>query len=233
MDYRSCLAIDASFKITENGDVVCPKSEMIVRNSLERAYVFTNLFFKDITEREINKIRKKILAKKDTVISSSSIDESKVEIIFPQISAYFKTEVGNNSLDPLIKTELSKIKPHLSLQLSKTEKMGLDSMYQSICMLEIQKFTKNVIFTTDNNGKPYKIDFSEKYIAALPERAKRILKPTIKMIAYMQGLKFKTFELTDNYDLSYTWEEERHVFHESELKEKIKSVIAQKPLSAL
>ena len=155
MNYQSCAAINQSFSVNEDGHVACAASKTIVENSLQRAYIFTNLFFYDITEREINKLRERIRKTYEVVIGSSEFAPDDVDHLFPNISARFATEVGNNSLDPLIKIELAKIKPTMMLQLSKAEQKQIDNMHSSICNTEISKFKNALIITQDNKGQPY------------------------------------------------------------------------------
>ena len=88
------------------------------------------------------------------------------------------------------------------------------------------KFKKALIITQDNKGKPYEISLSEKYVNNLPERCRKFLKPTIKMLAYMDGLKFDTFEISPEYKITYTWSAEHAEFNEEELKDQIKTIIA-------
>ena len=228
MNYRTCEAINHNFVVTETGSVACPAVQELVDNSLQRAYIFANLFFYDITEREINKLAAKIAAKRATVVESSGIPDDDVERLFPNLSAQFKTEIGDNSLDPLIKLELAKTSKHLSLQLSKDEQKQVEAMRHAICDQEIAKFKKAVIFTTDNLGRPYTVNFSEKYINNLPPRCKQLLKPTIKMLAYMNGLQFDKFDLAPDYtSLVYTWADVHPTFDEESIKDQIKSVIAK------
>ena len=226
MDYHSCEAINKSFIVTEDGQIACTLAQMLVKNSMQRAYIFTNLFFYDITQREIEKLRNKIHKVYEVVIGSSEFNADDVDHLFPNISARFASEIGNNSLDPLIKIELAKIKPTMMLQLSKTEEKQIDQMHSAICNTEINKFKKAVIITQDNKGKPYEITLSEKYIANLPPRCRRFLKPTIKMLAYMDGLQFETFEITPGYQIIYTWSNEHPHFDEEPLKDEIKAIMA-------
>lgn len=226
MNYQSCYAINQGFTITDDGKIACPSAETLVSNSMQRAYIFTNLFFYDITEREVNKLYNKIRKTYEVVIGSSEFAPDDVDHLFPNISARFATEVGNNSLDPLIKTELAKIKPTMMLQLSKDEQRQIEQMRASICNTEINKFKKALIITQDNKGKPYEISLSEKYVNNLPERCRRILKPTIKMLAYMDGLQFETFEISPEYRIKYTWSDVHPKFDEEPIKETIKRLIA-------
>lgn len=228
MNYQSCEAINRSFNVTEDGDIDCPAAEKLVKNSLQRAYIFTNLFFYDITQREIEKLGKKIRRMHEVVVASSDFAPDDVDKLFPNISARFRTEIGNNSLDPLIKIELAKIKPTLMLALSKAEQKQIDQMQHSICNTEINKFKKALIITQDNKGKPYEITLSEKYITNLPERCRRFLKPTIKMLAYMDGLQFDQFEISYDYKITYTWADVHPQFDEEAMKEEIKALMAGK-----
>ncbi len=228
MNYQSCEAINRSFIVTPEGQVACPAVRMMVNNSMQRAYIFTNLFFYDITQREINKLCNKIRKTYEVVIGSSEFAPEDVDHLFPNISARFASEVGNNSLDPLIKIELAKVKPTMMLQLSKTEQKQIDQMHSSICNTEINKFKKALIITQDNKGKPYEISLSEKYVNNLPERCRRFLKPTIKMLAYMDGLQFDQFEISPDYHITYTWSDVHPKFEEEPLKEAIKDIIAGK-----
>lgn len=227
MNYQGCHAINQSFIVTDKGDVVCVTTETLVKNSMQRAYIFTNLFFYDITEREVNKLRKKIRNTYEVVIGSSEFAPDDVDHLFPNISARFSTEVGNNSLDPLIKTELAKIKPTMMLQLSKPELKQIDQMYSSICNAEINKFKKALIITQDNKGKPYVISLTPKYVTNLPERCRRLLKPTIKMLAYMDGLQFDQFEISPDYKITYTWADVHPKFEEETLKDEIKAIMSK------
>lgn len=234
MNYRSCEAINHNFIVTEGGDLACPISQVVVENSLQRAYIFTNLFFYDITEREVDKLYAKIDKKRQTVIASAGVAGDDVDTLFANLSAQFKMEVGDNSLDPLIKILLSQTKKQLSLQLSKEEQKQVDTMKDAICHTEILKFKKAVLFTQDNKGKPYQVNFSQKYLNNLPLRAKRLLKPTIKMLAYMDGLQFATFEMDlDAGKITYTWADAHPTFDENALKDAIKSLIAQQPLTGV
>ncbi|MBS7401449.1 MAG: hypothetical protein KIG16_02955 [Eubacteriales bacterium] len=226
MNYASADAINRSFTVTNDGQIACDLAKKLVKNSMQRAYIFTNLFFYDITEREVNKLRAKIQKTYEVVIGSSEFAPDDVDHLFPNISARFATEVGNNSLDPLIKLELAKVKPTMMLQLSKAEQKQIDQMNLSICNTEINKFKKALIITQDNKGKPYVITLSEKYVNNLPERCRRFLKPTIKMLAYMDGLKFDQFEITPDYKITYTWSPDRADFNEEELKDQIKAIMA-------
>ena len=226
MNYQSCAAINDSFIVTEDGQIACTMAQMLVKNSMQRAYIFTNLFFYDITKREIEKLQTKIRKTYEVVIGSSEFNADDVDHLFPNISARFASELGNNSLDPLIKLELAKIKPTMMLQLSKTEQKQIDQMHMTICNTEINKFKKAILITQDNKGKPYEIALSEKYIANLPPRCRRFLKPTIKMLAYMDGLKFDQFEITPGYKIIYTWSNERVEFDEEPLKDEIKTIMS-------
>ena len=229
MNYQSCEALNNCFSATKDGQLVCLTSKTVVKNSLQRAYIFTNLFFYDITHREIEKLASKIRQMYEVVIGSSEFAPDDVDHLFPNISARFSTEIGNNSLDPLIKLELAKIKPTMMLQLSKFEQKQIDQMHLSICNTEINKFKKALIITQDNRGKPYNITLSEKYVNNLPVRCRRFLKPTIKMLAYMDSLQFDQFEISPDYKITYTWSDEHPQFDEESLKDEIKAIIAQEP----
>lgn len=228
MNYQGCSAINQSFTVTSEGVVACTLTQRLVKNSLQRAYIFTNLFFYDITEREVEKLRKRIRNAHEVIVRSSDFDPDDVDRIFPNISARFSAELGNNSLDALIKLELAKIKPTLMLTLSKEEKKQIDQMHISIFNTEVNKFKKALIITQDNLGKPYEISLSEKYVNNLPERSRRFLKPTIKMLAYMDGLQFATFEISPDYKITYTWSQERPQFDEEAMKEIVKEIMATK-----
>lgn len=226
MNYASADAINRSFTVMEDGQIVCETTKRFVENSLQRAYIFTNLFFYDITEREVNKLYAKIRKTYEIVIGSSEFAPDDVDHLFPNISARFATEVGNNSLDPLIKLELAKVKPTMMLQLSKDEQKQIDQIHLSICNTEINKFKKALIITQDNKGKPYVITLSEKYVNNLPPRCRRFLKPTIKMLAYMDGLQFDQFEISPDYKITYTWADVHPKFEEEPLKDAIKAIMA-------
>ena len=226
MNYQSADAINRSFIVTPEGQVACTSAKVLVKNSLQRAYIFTNLFFYDITQREMDKLGAKIRKTYEVVIGSSEFAPDDVDHLFPNISARFATEVGNNSLDPLIKLELAKVKPTMMLQLSKAEQKQIDQMHISICNTEINKFKKALIITQDNKGKPYVITLSEKYVNNLPERCRRFLKPTIKMLAYMDGLQFDQFEISPEYKITYTWADVHPHFEEEPLKDQIKAIMA-------
>ena len=225
MNFQGCEAINHSFKVTPDGSIGCELTKRLVKNSLQRAYIFTNLFFHDITMREVEKLCNKIRKTHEIIIRSSDFAPDDVDNIFPNTSARFRTEIGNNSLDPLIKIELAKIKPTLMLNLSKTEQKQIDQMKVSIFNTEVAKFKKAIIITQDNKGKPYKITLSEKYVNNLPERSRRFLKPTIKMLAYMDGLQFDQFEITPDYQITYTWSDVHPTFNEEKLKDEIKAIM--------
>lgn len=230
MNYRTCEAINHNFIVTDDGDIACPVSQVIVENSLQRAYIFANLFFYDITQREMGKLTAKIEARRQTVIADAGIQPDDVDTLFTNLATYFQAETGDNSLDPLIKLHLGQIKKQLSLQLNKDEQKQIDAMHEAICHTEMVKFKKSVIFTQDNKGKPYQVNFSEKYLANLPPRAKKILKPTIKMLAYLDGLQFDQFTLDlDARKLTYTWADVHPTFDENQTKDAIKSLIAERP----
>ncbi len=226
MNYQGCEALNRTFTVNEDGEIICTTNQTRIKNSMQRAYIFTNLFFYDITTREINKLGAKIRQTYEVVIGSSEFAPDDVDHLFPNISARFATEVGNNSLDPLIKLELAKVKPTMMLQLSKAEQKQIDQMHISICNTEINKFKKALIITQDNRGKPYEITLSPKYISNLPERCRRFLKPTIKMLAYMDGLQFDRFEITPDYRITYTWADVHPTFDEEALKDEIKTIMA-------
>jgi len=226
MNFQGCSAIDHSFTVTKEGIVACMLTKTIVKNSLQRAYIFTNLFFHDITMREIEKLAKRIRNAHEVIIRSSDIAADDVDRIFPNISARFASEIGNNSLDPLIKLELAKIKPTLMLTLSKEEQKQIDRMKISIFNTEVNKFKKAIIITQDNLGKPYEISLSEKFINNLPERSLRFLKPTIKMLAYMDGLQFEQFEISPTYRITYTWSNVHPQFDEEAMKDQIKLIMS-------
>ena len=226
MNYQGCEALNRTFTVNEDGEIICTTNQTLIKNSLQRAYIFTSLFFYDITTREINKLGAKIRQTYEVVIGSSEFAPDDVDHLFPNISARFATEVGNNSLDPLIKLELAKVKPTMMLQLSKAEQKQIDQMHISICNTEINKFKRALIITQDNRGKPYEITLSPKYISNLPERCRRFLKPTIKMLAYMDGLQFDRFEITPDYRITYTWADVHPTFDEETLKDEIKTIMA-------
>lgn len=226
MNYQGCEALNRTFTVDEDGEIICTTNQTRVKNSLQRAYIFTSLFFYDITTREINKLGAKIRQTYEVVIGSSEFAPDDVDHLFPNISARFATEVGNNSLDPLIKLELAKVKPTMMLQLSKAEQKQIDQMHISICNTEINKFKRALIITQDNRGKPYEITLSPKYINNLPERCRRFLKPTIKMLAYMDGLQFDRFEIKPDYHITYTWADVHPTFEEEALKDEIKTIMA-------
>ena len=228
MNYQSCKAINQAFAVSDDGQVACMLTKTLVKNSLQKAYIFTNLFFYDITQREIDKLCKKIQNARDIAVSSSDIAPDDVDKLFPNIAARFRTELGNSSLDPLIKIELAKTKNTMTLELSKDEQRQIDQMYVSICNTELNKFKKALIITQDNKGKPYEISLSEKYVNNLPPRCRRFIKPTIKMLAYMDGLKFETFELASDFRITYTWSPDRHTFDEEPLKTAIKAIMQGK-----
>lgn len=229
INYRTCEAMNHNFQLTDNGAVACPAAEVLIYNSLQRAYILCNLFFYDIVQREVGKLTQRIMDKRTTVIQSSGMAEDAVEKQFVALSNQFAAELGDHSLDPLIKAELGKIKPLLALQLTKAEQKQLDEMYHAICADEISKFKAAVLFPNQQD-KPYTINFSQKFLDNLPERSRRCLKPTIKMLAYLDGQKFTQFDLSpDQLHLTYTWDPQPVQFDEEKLKDELKSVIAKKP----
>lgn len=227
MNYQGCEVINRCFTVND-GIISCTPARTLVYNSMQRAYIFTNLFFYDITQREIEKLRKKIRNMHEIVVGSSDFAPDDVDHLFPIISTRFNSEIGNNSLDALIKEELATIKPTLMLSLTKAEQKQIDQMKASIFNTEINKFKKALIITQDNKGKPYEFTLSEKYINNLPERCRLFLKPTIKMLAYMDGLQFATFEISPLYKIKYTWSDIHPQFNEEELKDQIKTLIKGK-----
>ncbi|MCM1404615.1 MAG: hypothetical protein NC133_03920 [Prevotella sp.] len=228
MNYQGCDAINRSFMVTDRGSLVCEATQALVENSLQRAYIFTNLFFYDITQREIEKLCQKIRKMHEVVVATTDFAPDDVDKLFPNIAARFRSELGNNSLDPLIKIELAKIKPTLMLSLSKAEQKQIDQMKISIFNTEVNKFKKAIIITQDNKGKPYEIVLSAKYVMNLPDRCRRFLKPTIKMLAYMDGLQFDQFEISPDYKITYTWADVHPKFDEEATKDAIKAIMADK-----
>ena len=49
------------------------------------------------------------------------------------------------------------------------------------------------------------------------------------MLAYMDALQFDQFEISPDYQITYTWSDEHPQFDEEALKDEIKAIIAQEP----
>jgi hypothetical protein len=228
MDFKSCFIINDNFTVADDGTIICVLSGTPVIDSVEKAYVFINLFFHDIIEIELNKLIKKIHDKTDAITAEAGIDATATDKLFPQLSSMFKQELGDNSFDGLIKLELAKIKPHISLDLSKEEEEIIERMHDALYFTEFEKFRNTVLLPDKkpNNPEPKEIIFSPKYIASLSLRAKRLLGPAIKMCAYMIGRQFAQFTLSPEFKLTYLWSSESHQFNEEDIKNRIKAIMA-------
>jgi hypothetical protein len=226
MDCKSCSVINDNFILTDDGKVFCTRSKKMIADPLERAYIFINFFFWDIIQTELNKLAKKINDRKDAIVASAEIDPNATDKIFPQLSTMFKQETKSNALDGLIKLELGKIRPHISLNLTKAEEQDVEKLHNAIYKTEFDKF-RNTVIITEEPQKPKEINFSPEYIAALLPRARRLLGSAIKMTAYIYGMEFEQFDMTPEYKLTYLWSKNTHRFNEDMLKERIKAVIAE------
>jgi Icc-related predicted phosphoesterase len=225
MNYVGCSVINDSFSLGSDGSLWSAVGQMKVEDRVVRAYVFVNLFFYDIVENEIGKIVKKINKQKEILLASTNIDPTATETIYPQLSNMVKAEFKTDLLEGLVKLELAKIKPHISLEMTGAEKETMSKMKESVFYTEFDKFKKNLLIIDDYMDEPKEVIFTQDYINSLTRRAKRLLSPAIKMVALLQKMSFDEFALDSEYHLKYRWSRTKNEFNEEEIKDKVKEII--------
>jgi hypothetical protein len=227
MDYRSCEIINKNFKLNKDGTLLCVLSNQVVTDSVCRAYVFANMFFYDYVDQELGKIYRKLDDKKNELIDSANIPPEAVEKLYPPLSNTMKEIVGNSDLDGLIKRELSKVRPHISLILTPEEEENLKKLQNAIFVLEYDKFKKTVMVMDEEMELQKELDFTNDFLKFLTPRGKRLLAPAIKMTALLtNGMSFNKFVLSPEYNLKYTWARNKQEFNEEEVKDKIKEIMS-------
>jgi hypothetical protein len=228
MDFRSCSAINKNFKLNDDGSVICILSNQQVTDGICRAYIFANLFFYDYCEQEMNKIFKKLDDKKNELIDSANIPPNATEKLYPPLAVAMKELAGSNALDGLVKAELAKIRPHMSLELTPEEEGNLKKLQDATFVTEYDKFKNTVMVIDEEMEAEKELTFTPEFLRLLTPRAKRLLAPTIKLTCLLNGgFAFKKFELSPEYKLKYIWARDRSPFNEEEVKGKIKEIIAK------
>jgi hypothetical protein len=230
MDYRSCEVIDKNFKLEKDGTVTCVLSNQVVTDSVCRAYIFANMFFHDFVDTELRKIYGQLDDKKNELIDSANIPPDAVEKLYPPLSNTMKEMLGNSAMDGLIKNELSKIKPHISLIMTAEEEANLKRLQSATFITEFDHFKKTIIVFDEEMEKEKEMNFTPEFLRTLTPRGKRLLSPAIKMTALLSnGLQFAKFNLSPEFNLKYTRARDRQPFDEEATKNKIKEIMAVAP----
>ncbi|MDR1917893.1 MAG: hypothetical protein LBQ05_02810 [Christensenellaceae bacterium] len=228
MDFKSCSVISKNFKLNDDGSVLCTLSNQIVADSTARAYIFANMFFYDLVEAELAKIYRQLDDKKQELIYSANIPADAVEQLYPPLSlAMREITGGSNALDGLIKVELSKIKPHISLILTPEEEENYKKLQTATFITEYYRFKNTVLIVDEELDEEKDLTFSPDFLQLLTPRAKRLLSPAIKVTALMTGgLTFQKFTLSPQHVLTYTWARNRQEFDEEAIKAKVKEIMS-------
>jgi hypothetical protein len=228
MDFRSCAAINKNFKLNDDGTVLCLLSNQIVADPTCRAYIFANMFFYDLVDVELGKIYKRLDDKKNELISTANIPADATERLYPPLSLAMREITGGSSaLDGLIKAELSKVRPHISLILTPEEEANYKKLQYSTFIIEYNRFKNAILIIDDEMTEEKELLFSPDFMHLLTPRAKRLLAPAIKVTALLtNGMNFQKFTMSPQNELKYTWARSRQPFDEEEVKNKIKEIMA-------
>ena len=228
MDYRSCAVMNKCFKLNDDGSLLCLTSQQVVTDGVCRAYIFANLFFYDYVEKELGKIMKKLDDKMNELIDTANIPADATERLYPPLSVELRELTKTDQLNGLIKDQLSKIRPHISLMLTPEEEENLRKLKTATFITEYEKFRNTVLVMDDEMEQEKELTFTPEFLRLLTPRAKRLLSPAIKVTALLEGgFSFQKFNLnTDEYKLTYVWARNRQEFDEEGVKNKIKEIMA-------
>lgn len=231
MDYRSCAVMNKCFKLNDDGSLLCLTSQKIVTDGVCRAYIFANMFFYDYIEKELSKIMKKLDDKMNELIDTANIPPDATERLYPPLSVELRELTKTDQLNGLIKDQLSKIKPHISLMLTPEEEASLKKLKNATFVTEYEKFKNVVLILDDEMELEKELTFTPEFLRLLTPRAKRLLSPAIKITALLEGgFNFQKFNLnTDDYKLTYIWGRNRQEFDEESVKNKIKELMQSGP----
>jgi hypothetical protein len=186
------------------------------------------MFFYDLVDAELNKIFKHLEDKKQELINVANIPPNATEKLFPPLSLAMREMVGgSNALDGLIKAELSKVSPHISLALTPEEEANYKKLQSGTFITEFSRFKSTVLVIDEEMEQEKELTFSPDFIRMLTPRAKRLLSPAIKITALLtNGMNFQKFSMSPQYVLTYIWARSRQEFNEEKVKDTIKELMA-------
>lgn len=203
MNFKTCKVLNEHFLLDEEFvPYVKGKNnqKVYVTDSLEKGYIYASLFFYDEVTKEIAKLEKMIRKMYDEVMMDAVNPDP--AILMLDLSRRAKDIIGNDSLDALIKKILSEHGKHMALLPDKKETDKYEKICESILTELLTSFYDATIRNATQEGNVRTFSLSQKYIAALTERQKKLINPALRMVGFLNDLRLDEFKAKD-YAMSF------------------------------
>jgi len=236
MNYKTCKRLNDNFILDDKFDIFLAvrnnltneiTGQVPVENPMEKGYIYACLYFYDEVEKEVGKLRAMINKMLDEINLEVHIPESAKKLM--ELSARVRGAVGDDSLDAIIKEELSKEGRAIALMPSQAEAEKLEKVLDSIFIELFQGFSMVTLHNTKDEGAFKTFRFTEEYIRSLTDRQKKLLAPAIRMVGFENSVKLNEFEILPDWSVRYKPERLSESFEarEEEIKMSLKKLMEE------
>ena len=218
------------FTLDKDFNLVLTGTNKLFEDSLQKAYIYANLYFYDEIQKEMEKLRALVRKLHDDIIAELGLDPNEPEKLLLELSTRVRNALGgDDSLDAVIKEMLAERSKHMSLVPSDEERKKVITIQEAI-FIELTDAFYNMTFHSarDVDGKKV-FRLAQEYINLMSMRQKKLLSPTVKMVGFANQIKMNEFELTQDWSVRYIPEQITQPFSKQEdaMKAQIKE-FAQK-----
>jgi len=228
MNYRSAKIINDNFKLDEKFVPYHDGVKKIkVEDAMAKGYVYAAMYFYDEVNKEIVKLEKMIRKTVDEVMMESPAIE--LPILLVEVSKRVRDIIGDDGLDLLIKNMLGERDKHLSLLPTADEKAKYEKICQSIFTELAESLFATVLGRAESGEGEYRSALTEKYVAAMTERQKKLFSPALRMIAFVNGFKLVELKVSPEFEVVFQIEKLKKPFAEQEeiIKDNLKKLMSE------
>lgn len=215
MDFKGCKVLNDRFRLDQQFNVVLATNGSPVTDGLAKGYVYSAMFLYDEVDKEIKKLEKVVRKQMDAVLMESP--NIQVPILLLEISRRVAKQIGDDSLDALIKEVLSERQKHISLATEQKEVEKLNIIKESIFTETAANLFQTVIENSSVNIAGYNdIVLAEAYVGKMTPRQKRLLSPALKMVGFMNDRRIDELSITPDFHVVFKAYSLPQPFHEKE-----------------
>lgn len=215
MDFKGCKVLNDRFRLDQQFNVILATNGSPVTDGLAKGYVYSAMFLYDEVDKEIKKLEKVVRKQMDAVLMESP--NIQVPILLLEISRRVAKQIGDDSLDALIKEVLSERQKHISLATEQKEVEKLNIIKESIFTETAANLFQTVIENSSVNIAGYNdIVLAEAYVGKMTPRQKRLLSPALKMVGFMNDRRIDELSITPDFHVVFKAYSLPQPFHEKE-----------------
>jgi len=228
MTFKTAKKIENAFVLDQNFEIVLRDSKQKLEDPMCKGYVYANLYFYDEVEKEIDKLRSMIKKIHDEITVDIGGDPNDVQKLLMELCTRVRNQIGEDSLDVLVKEMLAERCKHMCLMTDAREHEKLEKICSAIFMELVAAFFDMTIHNArDLDGGVKTFRFSKQYVEKLTPRQKKLLAPALRMVGFENQVKLNDFELAQDWTVKYKPERLPTAFarQEDTIKDQIKTFI--------